>query len=378
MAKKVLIITLPLGANYGGMMQAYALQQVIRRMGFEVTTTWYDASQDKVSYLYNNLLRKVKVTIKRLLGQPVMSDFYHYYHTDQTQTFLDQAIQVIPFKEAVSNVDKGLYAGLVVGSDQVWRNAYTAVAKNLLDFAPHHQNKISYAASFGHDDINDYPSQLIQKTADLAKSFKAISVREKSGLDIVRRRWGRSAQQHVDPTLLLQAEDYNKLIAQFAGQNKLNLSGKIFAYVLDQSSHNKDILDDVALILDKDIVEIMPSKATSFYDLRTNPSQHMLPPVTDWLSSLQSADFVITDSFHGVAFSIIFQRPFVAIGNTQRGLARFQSILDIFGLSDRLVANKDDLKQLVLDHPIDWQKISSIRHQQIDRSVEYLQSNLKP
>ena len=111
------------------------------------------------------------------------------------------------------------------------------------------------------------------------------------------------------------------------------------------------------------------------YEIGSSP---VYPPVDDWLYNIQRAKFVVTDSFHGTVFSILFNKPFISIGNSKRGLARFQSLLGRFGLEDRLVQDVefDDLLE-TMRRPIDYILVNSIIREERSKSIDFLIKALK-
>lgn len=103
----------------------------------------------------------------------------------------------------------------------------------------------------------------------------------------------------------------------------------------------------------------------------------ILPTVPQWLHLVRNCDYFITDSFHGCAFAIIFNKPFVCLGNEKRGSARFDSLLGIFGLQDRLVSKLEpDTILHILNTPIDWDKVNAIRRSEQERAFDFLRKNL--
>lgn len=373
---KVLILTHALGPNYGGILQAYALQVCVKRQGVDPATSNYHSI-----WMKEWVVAHVRYMIRRVVHyiKPSISDlppFVDKYTVNKTLRFVDKYMSLVPMYELRNPKFVTNYSTLIVGSDQVWRQAYVPVDKYMFDFAENLDIKrISYAASFGRDDLSEYSPELIVKTARLAKKFDAISVREDTGVNIVKQYWGVKADQHVDPTLLLDKEHYEVLIAEDE-QNVTKSEGDLFAYVLDRDDKKERLIDDAAKALDLTPFEIMPPKPTSRKELKNNLDKFQLPPVTQWLKSFQDAKFVITDSFHGCAFSIIFNKPFIAIGNKRRGMARFTSLLKLFGLEDRLVSDVSDVTEELLKSKIDWKKVNGTIIEEKVRSTNYLRRYL--
>ena len=108
---------------------------------------------------------------------------------------------------------------------------------------------------------------------------------------------------------------------------------------------------------------------------RNDPEKYKLPLVEQWLCSFRDANFIITDSFHGCVFSIIYNKPFIAIGNKSRGLSRFTSLLKLFGLEGRLVDCLSEVNEDVVNMNIDWRKINAILKDEQRRSRKFLKEN---
>jgi hypothetical protein len=376
---RILIITLNLwNGNYGGIMQAYALQRVLSARGYDVVT---DATRRTGRESVRGRLGYLKLVLKRRL---LRVDTAQLVELDMKQTINKKPDDFVRTKlETVELFNKKLgrtcpkgFSAIITGSDQVWRSTYGSVTHYMLDFTGSiNVKRISYAASFGRDDLSEYSPSLIRQTAKLAEKFDAISVREGSGLDLTKKHWGVEATQHVDPTLLMNQEDYTRLVKE--DESNLDVSaGNMFAYVLDRSGGKGEIIDKVSNCLGLKSFEIMPSKVSSRKEFFSNPKRYQLPPVTQWLRSFMDAEFVVTDSFHGCAFSIIFNKPFIAVGNKDRGLARFTSLLKLFELEDRLIFNAEEVTDNLLKSKIDWDKVGKIKSKERERSLKYLTENL--
>lgn len=241
--------------------------------------------------------------------------------------------QQLPADVDMSNYIKHRgYDAFIVGSDQVWREDYSpSITRYFLDFLSEDDKRprIAYAASFGKS--KDYISpENMPRCRESLHRFDAVSVREYEGLDILKRDFDyHNGVKVLDPTLLLSADDYRRQIKDkdFLDKTRSHVS----AYILDESEDKSAILAEVASQLE------LPVKKFSG-EFR---GEKMLS-VSQWLAEFEGADFIVTDSFHGCVFSIIFHKPFVAIANKDRGIDRFVSLLRDAGLEDRLVYSSDD------------------------------------
>ena len=154
-------------------------------------------------------------------------------------------------------------------------------------------------------------------------------------MGLCREHFGVEALHVLDPTMLLDKEDYIRLI-EAAGTPKSK--GTLLNYILDETSEKRALIERIAK--EKGLV---PFRVNSRVEDRTAPIEERIqPPVEKWLRGFYDAEFVVTDSFHACVFSILFGKPFVVVGNKERGIARFESLLKMFGLEDRLVCNIDD------------------------------------
>ena len=353
---KIGILTHYIHYGYGGLLQNYALQTVLKRMGHEPITL--RASWDKkVSFkkaIRNKLSYWAHLILHKDMGiTPRQDDFITLYN----EPFISKYLSITKnnrsskdFRQAV--VDNKCDA-LVVGSDQVWRKYFAYVSTCYLDFAEGMDVKrIAYAASFAVDNW-EYTEEETLKYRGLANKIDAISVREESGIKLCKNYLNVDAQLVLDPTLLLSKEDYIKLVEE-AGEMKSD--GELFSYVLDKEPQKEAIINGIATKLEMKRYECMPSYPTTYLNVKKHPQESIYPPVTKWLRSIMDAKCVVTDSFHGTVFSIIFNKPFYVLINEGRGAARFTSLLSMFGLESRIISSTDDVNDI---GPIDWNQVSS-------------------
>ncbi len=362
---KIQVLTHRLSHNYGGILQAYALQRklVLTRSDISISTSHLHPSP---SYM-KRFLRSVAGTLRKKTIYITASWIDRIIYS-KPRNFVDKYISYTE-----NNLDKHADL-LIVGSDQVWRAAYVDPTKYMFgDIKDDSIKRISYAASFGKDDINEYTSAQIEKTKVLAKKFSGISVREESGVNICKEYWGVDAEHHVDPTLLLSREEYSNIIDAGATEKP---TGNLFVYVLDRSETNNKVIDKIEGIVNAQRFEIMPKEYRSFIAFLRNKKPYVMPKVEQWLRSFRDAQFIVTDSFHGTAFSIIFNKPFIAIGNKKRGMARFTSLLRTFKLEDRLVSSIDEVTPELINQKIDWESVNSIKKIEQERSHKFLISHL--
>lgn len=368
------VITIVLNENYGGILQAFALQTVLKEMGHEVTLI------DRWRGWHFTLFGKYKSYAKRfikkhLLGAniPVRYDVAVQNEikaiSTHTRPFIEKYIKRIITRD-FKNIKPNDFDAFIVGSDQIWRapasrpqlyNVYLEFAKKW------DVRRISYAASFGTD-VWEYDEKETCDCGELLKKFDAVSVRETGGVDLCRQKFNVEAKFVLDPTMLLDKEIYSRLF-ETAGTPKSE--GELFCYILDKDDIKDQIITNIA-----EITKFRPFYVNSKYQDRTAPiEERVQPPVEEWLRGFHDAKFVITDSFHGCVFSIIYNKPFVVYKNHNRGNARFDSLLKTFNLENRVCKEIVDLHS-ILNEPINWdivnQKLTSLK----EVSFKFLKSSL--
>lgn len=374
---KIGIITQPLRNNYGGLLQNYALQQVLKKLGHDVITL--DQTSAPISRI-RIIASFVKTFILKLLGRGAKRKYY--FELDEKQkAYISKHTKYFVYKYI--NHTQPMYKtedfrsycihnqidGLIAGSDQVWRPMYNNnIYRSFFDFADGLRIKrYSYAASFGVD-FWEFTEKQTLGCKKLVELFDAISVREESGVDLCETYFNRKAEYVLDPTMLLDKEDYEELVKK---ENEPISSGNLFTYILDESEEKTNIINQVAKSLDLVPFTVMPKSRANRRTIK-QIDDCVFPPVTKWLRAFMDAKFVVCDSFHGAVFSIIFNKPFIIIGNIERGLARFSSLLKTYGLEDRIITEKEN-NLSVINKNIDWKSINSIRHSLKEKSYTYLQ-----
>jgi len=377
---KIAIMTQPLGKNYGGIMQAYALQKILKDMGHSPITIDYQSKERGFIYKKVRLAYRLakKATGKR--QAPINLESKIGYLTKHNQEFINanivQSKYINESKKLKKHFKKNSYDAVIVGSDQTWRPKYSPnIYDFYLDFIYKNKNikRIAYASSFGVDSW-EYSEEETKKCAKLAKSFNAISVREQSGIDLCKNYLGMSSKLTVDPTLLLDKEDYLALIGN---RYKNGKSKGVFTYFLDESEVKTKAAKCVAEHLDTHVYSCQAKYSLNSLS-SSNLEDYKMPSVQEWLSGIANAEFVVTDSFHGMLFSIIFHKPFVAIGNKDRGLSRFKSLTDLFDLNSRLINDESDIHIVnIVDKSINWNELSYELEIYKKKSKDFLKSNLQ-
>lgn len=351
---KIGILTLPLRSNSGGILQNYALQTILKRMGHEVYTI--DRHNDK-SFIYRTSSWILRLFQHYFLGKQVNTSFYLWLSRKEflkrNQKFVRFVNTYISKTEYISSnkklptIEKYGFDAVVVGSDQVWIPLY--LPWTFLGFLKYDVRRVAYAAS-GLSNKNILLPFLSEGREQL-KKFKGISCRESHGVEICKECFGVDAQHVLDPTLLLTKEEYMQLCVNIPERNPFLLS-----YILDENEEKRCFVNKIAMARGLEVV--------NFYNLQD-------VGIEEWLSLFRDAAYVVTDSFHGTAFSINFNKNFISITNKKRGNVRFDSLLNMFGLIDRLV-DETNMKEIVDLNDIDYDKVNKIRSEEQIKSISFL------
>lgn len=373
--KHILILTQHLHINYGGLLQAFALQKTVKNLGFEAATNSVLLKAKRKITIKRILffcINKAKTVAKVILGHNVMTPEKYKTISRNTQRFVNQFIQTEQIT-ILSDASVEKYDIVLVGSDQVFRKPYSPVSEYFLNALKDRNDKIklTYAASFGIDDLSEWTEEDIAICKTLAPKFKAVSVREDSGVEIFKNVFNTHAELVLDPTFLLEKEDYEKIIDEEDSAVKSNI---LMCYVLDKSPEKTQIINQIMQKTGLDLLEVMPEEV--FNKHTKDIEKCVYPSVSKWIAGFRDADFVVTDSFHGTVFAIIFNKPFVCIGNKERGLSRFTSLLKIFGLENRLIFSPEDYSDNLLENS-DYEKVNSIKKQWQEKSIAFLKDNLE-
>lgn len=374
MSEPVLVRTLPLSnANYGGILQAYALQHVLRDLGLSPVTDVSRVDHDYSRQLVKRWLQDtVAATPFRRLSPESWREASTYRRASRKLTdFVLREIATVRLYKRKGRPDARLISRIrlfVVGSDQVWRARYGQPESYMFDFDPVSDARIvSYAASFGVDHLEGYTPSTIARCGDLLNRFDGVSVRESSGVQLCRDTWGLDAVEHVDPTLLLSASRYQQAFGNVP-------SGTPFlsSYILDPWSNWQKHVGDLASQLNLPHHDVQGGGAPQAARQGT-----LRPSVEEWFRSISNADFVVTDSFHGMVFSILTNRPFVAVINRERGASRFTSLARRLGLESRLVERSVVPSATIRElPPINWEAVNQRVADARNEGISFLRTHL--
>lgn len=367
MNEKIGILTFHKSINYGSVLQSWALSRVIsKRFVVEII----DYEPQNYEFLYANYRQwnswnNIKYNLKRM---PLSSAL-----NNQQQLFKKFRDKQLPLSRKKYNYNNGCdikeeYKGIVVGSDQVWN--IRAKDCDPIFFLPFNYsgNKVSYACSINDTDYTEknLPSNLASEICD----FDFISIREESGKNKLEQFIAKQKKVYtlLDPTLLCNSSEYDSLL------NDRIVDGKyIFLYNVWTSEVGIQAAKFLSEKLNMPVYTIMTASNVKEINLlkksgilvdtvRTSPS--------DFLNFFKYASYIVTESFHGTAFSLIFEKPFVCVSNRTND-ERLNNILTLVGLKDRYM-KLGELQTFDLKQEINYEIVTEKKEKRAEECIELL------
>jgi hypothetical protein len=372
MSDRVGILTLPLDPNYGGILQAVALRRFLSAHGKDVVfltkrpprplrRRLKDRAVGAVPF---GLIRATAGTAAgRLLRRQSPDEYAMARHRRFLSTYLpDRTARLHDARDLKDALRRHAIGAVVVGSDQVWNYGLAmkdGVETYFCEFVDDpNVRRIAYAASFGHDRWG-FP-QFTERARQGLAAFAAVSTREASGVRICAATLARDDCVHVlDPTLLADPDFYETMIAGVPA----TAGPEVLEYVLDADADKEALTREALAALDgpHGVRRLSATDGIGAVD------------VPGWLAAIRRAALVMTDSFHGTVFSILFRRNFVSVVNEARGADRFISLLDQLGLRDRAIARTEiDRVQPLVRAPIDFDEVHRRIARARDASARFL------
>lgn len=336
--------------NYGALLQYYALQTYLHRRGHEVYWIRY-VLKGNIKSTIKNRLRQIKNPshwLREFLCHRSFMSFVDRYLTLSAEEYSSE--DVLEFQCPLADF-------YITGSDQVWGGTLKA---NYLTFVKDNTRKIAYAASFGKDSISEEQLTTIEPWI---KDFRSISVRESTGVDICRSI-GVDAIHLLDPTLLLQSHEYPTI-----DRRRVRLGKYYFSYFLNAKSAEAIRLSE---IIDFTALQQAQYKVAAIQGTESfiPPTNLVTPSPKLWMTYYRESEGVITNTFHGTVFAIIYHRPFAVIlqrGESGKQNGRILSLLDMFHLMDRIWDDTTDLCTL-MNKPINWNLVENERLKWVEKT----------
>lgn len=362
MKKRVCTITHNTVPNYGAVLQAYALQRAIQNVGCENEVLNYDEERVRRVYHYSLFSqRSLKEIIKHIL--------YFKRYKKKIRVFSQFSNQYIKLSKRYTNKTiseaNQKYDLFITGSDQVWSlPLHQGDTAYLLGFVDDNNKKGSYAASFGHEDISMIPKQYYDTYRELLSEFKYVNVREKDGVDLFEKFTNkkRVAAQVVDPTFLLETDEWTKI------ESEPQYDNYILLYCVNRYEELLDYAKQLSNATGKQIINIQDGGQILRGVINVDSVS-----VNTFIGLIHHADYVMTNSFHGMAFSIIFHKQFVFdyVHSKVNSNSRVTSLMETVRLENR------ELSKVNIEQSIDYSEVDILLSKQVEFSYTRLEEMLK-
>lgn len=384
--KKIGIITIVKVNNYGAELQAFALEKKLQQLGYDT---------EIINYLYYKNWRYQDSNISRALIPMSCKDkiLYWikyrliYFFMDCIFPFFSKTIKKrcnnfsdfhkinTSFSKEYTSMpalykDYPLYDIYIVGSDQVW-NPFTSssIEPYFLTFAPKEKNKIAYASSFG---VTTIPETLKEKYKQLLNNLNYISVREQSGVTLAEQLTNKKTYLALDPTLLLKKNDWSKIMKTYP-----NMPQK---YVLIYQLSDSQAIINLALRIGKQFkIKIYRICKRAYANNHNEGIINILDAgPAEFLSLIYNATYMVTNSFHGTAFSINFNIPFYSIISSKKSNnSRLESLLNITKLDTRLLKDDVPIESVDILSKIDYKTANNLLEVYRQQSIDYLTNSIE-
>lgn len=344
----IVIFSIWYAANFGSMMTNFSLYKMLTDMGYNCIFA------DIPDHLWpTSQIHRDPTFVTRRFG------YKHFQITGKYKNRTD-------LKKLNNMADIFL-----VGSDQIWNYNLCKSAETFfnLDFVDEHKKKIAYGTSFGHNSFRGTEEES-RKVGFYLQRFDAISVREDYAVEMCKDLFGIDATQVLDPVFMCDKKHYFECIKESKLVKEPVKKRYLLAYILDPTDDKQDFLEEIANRMEVELLCIPNAHVKD--DMRVSWRFPILEniDIEDWLFYFCNAEIIITDSFHGVCFSIIFEKQFIAIGNEKRGLERFYSLLSKLQLSDRLINSLEDEDNVDL-------LSRRINYSDVNKQLDILRTNSK-
>lgn len=353
---KVGIVTLN-GINYGNRLQNFALQYVIQELGIDVETI-----NNPYNKNYNRNIHNIKQWIKLLLLynkrniiKANINKEKKFYEFDKNN--IRWSSFWLNKDEDIKKLNK-FYDYFVCGSDQVWNATDSKFAGNHFAMFAESKKRISYAASFG---ITDFPNERKDEYGKYLKDMSFISVREESGADIVKKLSNRECDVHIDPTMLLDKEQWESIAKK--PMWLLDDTKFVLTYFLgDKSEEVKDTIEKLKENYGLQVIEL-----NNIIDLNAFTS---CP--SEFIYLISKCEILLTDSFHGSVFSIILNKPqilFERMGSEVSMNTRLEHLLNKMKIAN---CKFNNMKSIEDAFKYDYSEAYKIIDNEKIKSIEYL------
>ena len=339
---RINLLTIHWGCSYGGTMQTYATVKTLQGLGHKVKVINLVHPKTKFKNKY-----RTKTSLNNLIREFQFYLFRKFYIGHFTKKMYSIKSRLIPECDYT-----------IVGSDQVWNSDITSTLKMsyFLDFETR-STKLSYASSFGKSTWKEEPA-ITSEVHKCLSSFKAISVRETTGVDICQNIFGVKATLLLDPTLI--HANFDRLV-------KKKPIHEVFPFLLKKNAETNSICQLVSKELG------LPLYSSNRYRqiFRRSPRE--------WLNRIKNSDFIITDSFHGLAFSLLFHKHFIVLCANEQKFVRLKSLLNLLHLENRFIKSFNDLtkRESIINEKINYMAVDEILDIERQKAISFLKTYLQ-
>ena len=356
---KFAVITLHRVYNYGSALQAYATQRTLEKYGETVVIDYITPERTFLATLNRTEKHGLKGVIYRMAKLPSL-----ILKEATFGRFINKNLKLTKKYITASDIDKcppeaDVY---VTGSDQVWNSKYNGVDRGFyLDFIPKDKKRVAFVASFGKTELDEKEAAEVKP---YLSHYSALSVREDSAVTLLEKL-GFDSTWLIDPTLLLRKEEWRALSSKRLVKEKYLILMLLYNEDNGATDYARRLADEKGLKLVKISWQLRcPEKVDKLFTHR---------PPSDFLSLFDNAEFVVTNSFHGTAFSINLEKQFIVVPRSEFN-SRIESLLRLTGLSDRLVDSVDKLS--VANEVIDYTKVLPILEKERERAHEFIKKEI--
>ena len=378
---KIGIMTICKCNNYGAELQAYATQAIIRQMGCDpeiIDYIYYKSwrfKDTKMSrpFMAMSFIERIKYGLKYRVVD-FLADFLFPYFIPVLKRRKEKFSVFHQINSKFGRCYKSMdelykkppqYNVYMTGSDQVWNpSALSSIEPYFLSFAPKGTKKVSYAASFG---ISELPAILESRYKKLLSEYDYIGVREKSGCDMVKQICGMDSTWVLDPTLLLSKKDWNRIGKPY------NKTPKQYVLIY-QLSTSQTIVRLARQISKEKGIPVLRITKRAYCTKRDAGIRNILDAgPEEFVSLISGACVVLTNSFHGTAFSINMEVPFwTFISPHNSNNSRIKDLLELLGLQDRMLRDDQNIEIVNLFAGIDFKRVMDILMSARNKSVSFL------
>lgn len=361
---KIGLLTFHSAHNYGAVLQAYATQEKVKELGHTIEVVQYNPDYLIKQKLFpvsknNSLVVNIKLIVEgfltltsKILRRKKFESFIH--------TKLELSAKKYFSNPFPSNFD---YDVFIMGSDQIWNckltKGFDPVYLGNFDTKPT-AKKITYAASMSHYALSESQEN---EFSSLIENFNEISVREEDLQTYLSKKYNKKSTVVVDPTFLLSATQWSSMAEKPKTTQKY-----VLVYSVDLRNEALRIAQKIAKEIQAEVIELSMN-----VDKNALKNKYQTTSPEGYVGLFENAAFVVTSSFHGTAFSVIFNKPFYSIAHGSDKDSRQKTILNNLGVLDRFIAKDSNPGFMTLDYTIPNQKLNVLR----ENSVQFLVNSLK-